>query len=65
MGTTGFQGFLMRPPANATKVPSPNAPMPTPKDSPISLRRRIVEPSNASVRFATTVLRSISREAPS
>ena len=36
VGTTGFHGFLIRPPANATSVPRPNAPSPMPSDSPTS-----------------------------
>ena len=36
-----------------------------PSDSPISLRRLMVEPSSASVRLAAAVLRSSSEDAPS
>ena len=65
VGTTGFHGFLMMPPMNATAVPRPKAPSPMPSDRPISLRRLRVEVSSASVRLAAAVLRSISGEAPS
>ena len=65
VGTTGFHGFLIRPPANATSVPRPNAPNPMPSDKPISLRRLSVDSSSASVRLAATVLRWISGERPS
>ena len=65
VGTTGFHGFLMMPPANATRVPRPNAPNPIPSESPISLRRFNVDDSSASVRLAAMVLRSISGDRPS
>src|SRR5215212_12118288 len=65
VGTTGFHGFLIRPPTNATSVLTPNAPRPIPSETPIILRRLIVEPSSASERFATAVFRWISGDAPS
>src|ERR1700738_3683312 len=63
--TTGFHGFLIRPPMNATSVPTPNAPRPTPSDVMISLRRGNVEVSRVSDSSATIVLRSTSDDCPS
>ena len=63
--TTGFHGFLIKPPTNATTVPSPNAPNPRPSEAPISLRRLIVDASKVSANSATIVLRSTSEDGPS